>query len=63
MATENHCACVDCKHNQQEMCVSPAIELSYGADGKTCTCNTYESMEQQFGSQPPNLGLGAPQEY
>jgi hypothetical protein len=63
MATENNCACADCKHNREQMCTSPAIELSFSENGETCECKTYESIEQQFGSQPPSLGLGAPKGF
>jgi hypothetical protein len=61
MATENNCACVDCRFNDDQVCGAPAIELTYGQDGKSCECTTYEPMEQQRGSVPP--GLGAPRGY
>jgi hypothetical protein len=61
MATENNCACADCKYNQQQMCTAPAIELDYGEDGQSCKCTTYEPIEQNVGLAPP--GLGAPRGY
>jgi hypothetical protein len=56
MATENNCACVDCKYNEDEMCTAPGIDLEYGPDGRSCVCKTYDPIREQQGVIPPNLG-------